>query len=146
MAWESATPRVSTAYGDFGGGEAARGGGARQDEAADAGSEGAVDDGTDGPAPGDVDDQSYEEEQRRLDREWYDESAERELPEVGPPPSASGGGGGGGTQQKRVSLRQLQYNRDNEAWETNRMLLSGVVQRTSGNVDNETEEEVRLRS
>jgi len=91
-----------------------------------------------GAGPVDLDLKAYEEEQRRLDREWYDESTEPDMADFGGAevPMSS-------VLQKRVSLRQLQYNRDNEAWETNRMLLSGVVQRTGANADLETDEEVR---
>jgi len=39
-------------------------------------------------------------------------------------------------------MRQQQINKDNEAWETSRMLVSGVVQRTSVDTDFESEEDV----
>ncbi|KAJ1675365.1 hypothetical protein EV182_001413, partial [Spiromyces aspiralis] len=79
----------------------------------------------------------WEEDQLRLDREWYnldesgavddeynpfteyteyDQRREEKLT---------------ATQDKRQSIRQKQYNRDNEMWETNRMLQSGVVQARS---------------
>lgn len=102
---------------------------------ADTGEDAAADGDAAGPV--DLDLKAYEEEQRRLDREWYDESTEPDMADFGGAdvPMSS-------VLQKRVSLRQLQYNRDNEAWETNRMLLSGVVQRTGANADLETDEEV----
>jgi hypothetical protein len=194
MSWEASTPRITTAYGAFGGGASASasasssssserevrglnrvvrrrqarlthrfswacvwgwcgGPGTQSTAAAMAAGPRAVDD--DGQAPPaaaasteDATDAAYAEEQRRLDREWYDETAERDAPEsyAAPATSNSGTGGAAGTGNKRMSLRQLQYNRDNEAWENNRMLLSGVVQRTSGSVVTETEEEVRYRT
>ncbi|KAJ1345257.1 hypothetical protein BSLG_000771 [Batrachochytrium salamandrivorans] len=47
-------------------------------------------------------------------------------------------------QLKRVSARQAQYNRDNDLWETNRMLTSGVVQRTTGGPDVDDDNEMRV--
>lgn len=43
------------------------------------------------------------------------------------------------TRKKRISAQQRQNNRDNELWERNRMITSGVV--TSINVDDDFEEE-----
>ena len=75
--------------------------------------------------------QLWEDEQKRLDREWYhndqgfdenegifnlnDEYMRKKEEQM---------------QQKtnkRISAQQRQYNRDNELWEKNRMLTSGVV-------------------
>ncbi|KAG9289815.1 hypothetical protein G9A89_015395 [Geosiphon pyriformis] len=78
----------------------------------------------------------WEEEQKQLDREWYnieessgamddthnpfevyadiEQKKEAELAQK---------------QLKKLSARQEQYNKDNELWETNRMLTSGVAQR-----------------
>jgi pre-mRNA-splicing factor ATP-dependent RNA helicase DHX38/PRP16 len=47
-------------------------------------------------------------------------------------------------QVKRLSARQAQYHQDNELWETNRMLTSGVVQRTEVELDFENEEDTRV--
>jgi hypothetical protein len=47
--------------------------------------------------------------------------------------------------QKKTTLREAQYNRDNELWETNRMLTSGVVQRNEVDNDFEEEQEVRIK-
>lgn len=86
----------------------------------------------------------WEEEQRRLDREWYnidegyDEDAnpfgntnseyfqkrEEQLEQ---------------TRKKRISAQQRQNNRDNELWERNRMITSGVV--ASINVNDDFDEE-----
>jgi len=47
-------------------------------------------------------------------------------------------------QQKKLSIRQAQYNRDNDLWETNRMLTSGIAQRTSVDTDFEDDSESRV--
>ncbi|OAJ44093.1 hypothetical protein BDEG_27364 [Batrachochytrium dendrobatidis JEL423] len=47
-------------------------------------------------------------------------------------------------QMKRVSARQAQYNRDNDLWETNRMLTSGVAQRSNSNADEHDDDEARV--
>lgn len=90
----------------------------------------------------------WEEEQRRLDREWYniDEGYDDENNPFG------------GTnadyfrrreeqleqkRKKRISAQQRQNNRDNELWERNRMLTSGVV--TSINVSDDFDEEALER-
>ncbi|KAI9145226.1 hypothetical protein BKA69DRAFT_549600 [Paraphysoderma sedebokerense] len=46
--------------------------------------------------------------------------------------------------QKKVTARQQQYARDNEKWEANRMLTSGVVQRTDYDADFEEDQEDRV--
>eukprot|EP01135_Chromosphaera_perkinsii_P002554 Nk52_evm70s224 gene=Nk52_evmTU70s224 len=111
---------------------------------------------------GEADNRDWEEEQRRLDREWYNDEGARD--------DYFGGGGGnpfGGTeaydQQKeerlkkrlkqqqqygggrRLTARQQQYAKDNNAWETNRMLTSGVVQRTEADDDFDDDGEGRVR-
>lgn len=45
-------------------------------------------------------------------------------------------------QAKRQTVRQAQYNQDNELWEANRMLTSGVMHRTHVDTDFDNEEEV----
>ena len=45
-------------------------------------------------------------------------------------------------QIKKLSARQEQYNRDNELWETNRMLTSGIAQRKAVDLDFEDDLEV----
>lgn len=91
----------------------------------------------------------WEEEQRRLDREWYniDEGYDEE--------SNPFGGGGNSeyfrkreeqleqTRKKRISAQQRQINKDNELWERNRMLTSGVVM--SINVNEDFDEEATER-
>lgn len=97
---------------------------------------------------GDEERDIWEEEQRRLDREWYnmdegyDEDSnpfanqnseyfkrrEEQLEQ---------------TRKKRISAQQRQINKDNELWERNRMLTSGVVQ--SINVNDDFDEEATER-
>lgn len=93
--------------------------------------------------------ENWEEEQTKLDREWYnlDEAGtmeesyqysefdayykkkEEELAKA---------------QVKRLSARQAQWNRDNDLWETNRMLTSGVVQRKQTDTDFDDDNESRI--
>lgn len=47
------------------------------------------------------------------------------------------------TRKKRISAQQRQINKDNELWERNRMLTSGVV--TSINVNDDFDEEATER-
>ncbi|KAJ3012893.1 UNVERIFIED_CONTAM: DEAH-box RNA helicase prp16 [Siphonaria sp. JEL0065] len=46
--------------------------------------------------------------------------------------------------QKKLTARQVQFNRDNDLWETNRMLTSGVVQRMDHSGDAEEDQESRV--
>ncbi|KAH8406434.1 hypothetical protein KR222_001427 [Zaprionus bogoriensis] len=90
----------------------------------------------------------WEEEQRRLDREWYniDEGYDDEN-------NPFGGVNADyfrrreeqleQKRKKRISAQQRQNNRDNELWERNRMLTSGVV--TSINVSDDFDEEALER-
>lgn len=86
----------------------------------------------------------WEEEQLRLDREWYnmDEGYDDEN---NPFHGASGDYLKKREEQielkkrKRISAQQRQINKDNELWEKNRMITSGVV--TSINVNEDFEEE-----
>ncbi|KAI9008391.1 P-loop containing nucleoside triphosphate hydrolase protein [Gaertneriomyces semiglobifer] len=92
----------------------------------------------------------WEEEQTKLDREWYNleeggvmdeghnqyaefddyyKKKEEELAKK---------------QVKRLSARQAQFNRDNDLWETNRMLTSGVVQRREVDTDFDDDQEGRV--
>ncbi|KAJ3097096.1 DEAH-box RNA helicase prp16 [Physocladia obscura] len=47
-------------------------------------------------------------------------------------------------QVKKLTARQVQYNRDNDMWETNRMLTSGVVQRMDNSNEMEDDQEARV--
>lgn len=86
----------------------------------------------------------WEEEQVRLDREWYnmDEGYDDEN---NPFAGASADYLKKREEQiemkkrKRISAQQRQINKDNELWEKNRMITSGVV--TSINVNEDFEEE-----
>lgn len=86
----------------------------------------------------------WEEEQIRLDREWYsmDEGYDDEN---NPFSGASADYLKKREEQiemkkrKRISAQQRQINKDNELWEKNRMITSGVV--TSINVNEDFEEE-----
>lgn len=91
-----------------------------------------------------VDREDWEEEQKRLDRAWYDldsgydntnnpfadmpESYTREREEQL-----------ARMAEKKMSAQQRQIQKDNERWETNRMLTSGVVQRLDYDEDFEDE-------
>ncbi|KAJ9090496.1 hypothetical protein DSO57_1001954 [Entomophthora muscae] len=98
------------------------------------------------------DHQQWEQEQTQLDRDWYDieengamdgtnnifteneayyRKKEEELVKK---------------QAKRMSARQMQYNRENDKWETNQLLISGVVQRQESdlNFDEDTEDRVHI--
>lgn len=94
----------------------------------------------------------WELEQTQLDRDWYDieengavdnthnlfaehenyyKKKEEELNKK---------------QQKRINARQLQFNKENDKWETNQLLISGVVQRkeTDLNFDEDSEDRVHI--
>ncbi|CCL99949.1 uncharacterized protein FIBRA_01974 [Fibroporia radiculosa] len=96
-----------------------------------------------------LDAHEWEEEQIRLDRDWYMGAEE---------------GGGAGDEEfnplaqyedlgaireaeaakkqvKRISARQAQYNADNDLWEANRMLTSGVATRRTIDLDFEDDSE-----
>ncbi|XP_052231826.1 pre-mRNA-splicing factor ATP-dependent RNA helicase PRP16-like isoform X2 [Dreissena polymorpha] len=91
----------------------------------------------------------WEEEQKRLDREWYglDEGYDQENNPFS---------GMSETYKKkkeeeiekrkksRMSARQRQINKDIELWETNRMLRSGVVEKLNYDDDFEDENEARV--
>ncbi|KAJ3205103.1 DEAH-box RNA helicase prp16 [Entophlyctis luteolus] len=47
-------------------------------------------------------------------------------------------------QSKKISARQVQFNRDNDLWETNRMLTSGVVQRVDHSTEADDDQESRV--
>ncbi|KAI9596701.1 hypothetical protein BDF19DRAFT_22280 [Syncephalis fuscata] len=97
-------------------------------------------------AENEIDRQEWEDEQTRLDRDWYNSEEfgvnedtpfgdhdayyrkkEEELTQ---------------RQVKRMSARQAQYNQDNELWETNRMLTSGIMHRTQVDTDFDNDDDV----
>lgn len=60
----------------------------------------------------------YLEQQQNIDREWYDEdmsTIDEQYESIHEPP------------QKRSSLANMQRDKDNERWETNRMILGGAI-------------------
>ncbi|XP_063846008.1 pre-mRNA-splicing factor ATP-dependent RNA helicase PRP16-like [Scylla paramamosain] len=89
----------------------------------------------------------WEEEERRLDRQWYaldqgyddtnnpfaDVSAEYERKKTEKVEKS----------KRKMSAKQRQVHKDNELWETNRMLTSGVVQKVD--YDDDFEEEFTNR-
>ncbi|XP_031625457.1 pre-mRNA-splicing factor ATP-dependent RNA helicase PRP16 [Contarinia nasturtii] len=86
----------------------------------------------------------WEEEQRRLDREWYnmDEGFDDDTNPFGNTNAEYFRKREEQLEQrtkKRISAQQRQNNKDNELWERNRMLTSGVVQ--SINVNDDFDEE-----
>lgn len=91
-----------------------------------------------------VDREAWEEEQKRIDREWYniDEGYDDEC---NPFSSISEEYTKKKEEQleqrkkKRLSAQQRQINKDNELWERNRMLTSGVVQSIDFNEDYDEE-------
>nr|KAG5707205.1 hypothetical protein BaRGS_017889 [Batillaria attramentaria] len=99
--------------------------------------------------PSEDDKELWEEEQKRLDREWYsmdqgyddnhnpfsgtsEEYTKRKEEEFEQ------------KKKKRMSARQRQINKDNEMWETNRMLRSGVVAKTNFDEDFEEDNVARV--
>ncbi|KAI5989744.1 hypothetical protein EDD15DRAFT_2171089 [Pisolithus albus] len=95
-----------------------------------------------------VDMREWEEEQLRLDRDWYSGAEEgfvagdeernplAQYEDMNPlklEPAAK--------PTKRISARQAQYNADNDLWEANRMLTSGVATRKEVDLNFEDESE-----
>ncbi|UXI20043.1 hypothetical protein NH340_JMT05986 [Sarcoptes scabiei] len=91
-------------------------------------------------------DQENIEEDWRVDRIWYDDEYDRNP--FGDVPEEY-------TIQKeeqlkksrvvqRVSAQQRQINKDNEKWETNRLLLSGVVSKINNDADEDENNESRV--
>lgn len=93
----------------------------------------------------------WEEEQRRLDREWYniDEGFDDENNPFAGPNAEYFKRREEFLEQKqikRISAQQRQNNKDNELWERNRLLTSGVVLaiNVSEDIDDEAVERVHL--
>ncbi|KIO07361.1 hypothetical protein M404DRAFT_136155, partial [Pisolithus tinctorius Marx 270] len=95
-----------------------------------------------------VDMREWEEEQLRLDRDWYSGAEEgfvagdeernplaqyEDMNPLKSEPAAK--------PMKRISARQAQYNADNDLWEANRMLTSGVATRKEVDLNFEDESE-----
>ncbi|KAK1229540.1 Pre-mRNA-splicing factor ATP-dependent RNA helicase PRP16 [Marasmius sp. AFHP31] len=90
-----------------------------------------------------IDSREWEEEQVRLDRDWYTGAEEggmagddehnplaqyEDLSMIKDAEIAK-------KQTKKISARQAQYNADNDLWEANRMLTSGIVTRKHLDLD-----------
>ncbi|XP_054725023.1 pre-mRNA-splicing factor ATP-dependent RNA helicase PRP16-like [Uloborus diversus] len=91
----------------------------------------------------------WEEEIKRLDREWYsiDEGYdENHNPFAGMSAEYTKKKEEALEQKKkkRMSAQQRQIHKDNEKWETNRMLTSGVVQKLDYDEDFEEDNEARV--
>ncbi|CAL1270973.1 unnamed protein product [Larinioides sclopetarius] len=91
----------------------------------------------------------WEEEIKRLDREWYsmDEGYDdNHNPFAGMSSSYTKKKEEALEQKKkkRMSAQQRQIHKDNEKWETNRMLTSGVVQKLEYDEDFEEDNEARV--
>lgn len=73
-----------------------------------------------------------DDELKRLDREWYDEEAANPFGDLDEEYTRKKEESLKKSKQvQKISAQKRQMNEDNERWETNRMLLSGVVTRTS---------------
>jgi len=88
----------------------------------------------------------WEEEQQRLDREWYalDDGENNAFANVSEEYTRKKEMELEARRQKRVSAQQRQINKDNELWERNRMLTSGVVSSLDHDDDPDDESEARV--
>ncbi|XP_043272192.1 pre-mRNA-splicing factor ATP-dependent RNA helicase PRP16 [Venturia canescens] len=88
----------------------------------------------------------WEEEQRRLDREWYalDDGENQRFADVSEEYTRKKEMELEAKREKRVSAQQRQINKDNELWERNRMLTSGVVSSLEHDDDPDDEGEARV--
>lgn len=94
--------------------------------------------------------EEWDEEQKRLDREWYNMDDGYDAENSAPFDGASEEY----TKQKeeqleqkkkrRMTAKQKQIQKDNELWERNRMLTSGVVMSVDHDSDYEEESEARV--
>jgi len=99
-----------------------------------------------------VDAREWEEEQVRLDRDWYSTFEEGGVAgDEEHNPFAGFDDFGREKEQemeakavKKITARQAQYNADNDAWETNRMLTSGIGQRSQVDLDFEEENDSKV--
>lgn len=96
-----------------------------------------------------VDRDEWEDEQKRLDREWYnmDEGYDEvHNPFAGISEEYTKKKEDQMAQKKhqRMSAQQRQINRDNELWEKNRLLTSGVVMNVDASEDYDEDNEARV--
>lgn len=97
----------------------------------------------------DVDKEEWEEEQKRLDRAWYDmdsgyDETQNPFADVSEEYTKKKEENMAKKAVKRMSAQQRQINKDNDLWETNRMLTSGVVQKLEVDDDFDDEQEARV--
>ncbi|XP_031561491.1 pre-mRNA-splicing factor ATP-dependent RNA helicase PRP16-like [Actinia tenebrosa] len=97
----------------------------------------------------DFDQEEWEEEQKRLDRAWYDmdngyDESHNPFADVSEEYTKKKEENLAKKAVKRISAQQRQYNKDNDMWETNRMLTSGVVQKLEVDEDFEEENEAKV--
>lgn len=107
------------------------------------------DDGEDSGFPSEVDKEEWEEEQKRLDRAWYDmdsgyDESQNPFADVSEEYTKKKEENMAKKAVKRMSAQQRQINKDNDLWETNRMLTSGVVQKLEVDDDFEDDQEARV--
>ncbi|XP_043462305.1 pre-mRNA-splicing factor ATP-dependent RNA helicase PRP16 [Leptopilina heterotoma] len=97
------------------------------------------------PKVEDEDKEYWEEEQKRLDREWYslDDGETQHFGGVSEEYTQKKEMEQEARRKKRISAQQRQINKDNELWERNRMLTSGVV--CSLDIDDEPDDEAEAR-
>lgn len=103
----------------------------------------------DGPVrPSGIDTGLWDADQKQLDRDWYNQQESGAIEE-----NRFEDYNGYYKQKedeyrkktvKKMSARQAQFKQDNDLWETNRMLTSGVVQRTAVDTDFDDENEARV--
>ncbi|XP_034251068.1 pre-mRNA-splicing factor ATP-dependent RNA helicase PRP16 [Thrips palmi] len=91
----------------------------------------------------------WEEEQKRLDREWYNiddgfDDTQNPFSNLSEEYTKKKEEQLEQRKKKRMSAQQRQINKDNELWERNRMLTSGVVQSVDVDEDFEEENEARV--
>ncbi|KAI0344289.1 P-loop containing nucleoside triphosphate hydrolase protein [Trametopsis cervina] len=142
VGWDS-TPRRSESGAGWGNAQ-----NRRWDAPTPRGDRGADLDDEDGP-PVNLDVREWEEEQIRLDRDWYmgpedgnmagdeDFNPLAQYDDLGAKKEAELAK----RAVKKISARQAQYNADNDLWEANRMVTSGVATRKSIDLDFEDESE-----
>lgn len=91
----------------------------------------------------------WEEEQKRLDRAWYDfdggyDDTNNPFANIPEEYTKKKEEKLNKTVVKRMSAQQRQINKDNDKWETNRLLTSGIVLRTDIDEDFEEESEAKV--
>ncbi|EDO35622.1 predicted protein [Nematostella vectensis] len=96
-----------------------------------------------------IDREEWEEEQKRLDRAWYDmdtgyDETQNPFADVSEEYTKKKEEKLIKKAVKKMSAQQRQINKDNDMWETNRMLTSGVVQKLDVDEDFEEENEAKV--